>query len=274
VILGRELMNSQRSARTNAEAIALLEKALRLEPAHFLANTIFARATADHVLNGWAPREGRAERLERAEAAVQRALKRHPTSAGAHLTRGALLRARGEHELAVEVFREALEHNPRFANAYAELGRTLTELGRPREAIAEIEKADALNETDFARYVWFYWAGLAAIHAGDPETALHWLRRSHNVNAAYDNTYRLMAVALADTQRWEEARKKVAEFLSLRPDATADDWKRPGVRNRPEAMKVRKHIRETLVRLGLPEGEVKAAATPPAADAPDAVPRQ
>lgn len=261
-ILGRWLMNNERSARTNAEAIALFEKAIDIDPANFEALAHYARATADHILNGWAPKNERAARIAKAETAIKQAIKLEPDSAGAHLTHGGVLRAGGEHEQAIAAFKQSLSHNPNFANAHAELGRTMIDVGQPKEAIDQIKKAIALSPTDFALYNWYYFAGLAALHLGDHEGALDWLRKSHQANRANDNTLRLMAVALADAGREDEARKKIGEFLKARPGATLDDWRRPNWNSHPEVAARRERIRATLQRLGVPEAKLQAASTP------------
>jgi len=262
VILGRSLMNDERSATTNGEAIAMFEKAIAMDGENFLALGHFARTTADHIMNGWAPQSERADRLAKAEEAVDKAIKLEPKSAGAFLTRGGVLRARGDYQQAIEAFKEALNHNPNFANAHAELGLTMIDIGQPEKTAEHVQKALDLNPDDFARYIWFSWAGLAALYMDQPGEALKWLRQSHEANRQYDNTLRLMAVAYAHAEDEEEARKKMDEFRRKRPHATLADWARPGAAPHPNIAKQRARIRETMQRLGLPEGKLKAAATP------------
>ena len=110
-----------------------------------------------------------------------------------------------------------------------------------------------MSPTDISLYTWYYWAGLAALHLSDHAGALDWLLRSLQVNPSHDNTLRLMAVALADAGREEEARKTIGEFLKARPGATLDDWRRPNWDSHPEVTARREHIRATLKRLGVPE---------------------
>jgi tetratricopeptide (TPR) repeat protein/TolB-like protein len=252
VILGRSLMNDERSANTNGEAIALFQKAIDKDGENFLALVQFARATADHIMNGWAPESERAGRLAKAEEAVNKAIKLEPKSAGAFLTRGGVLRARGDYEQAIEAFQEALKHNPNFANAHAELGRVMIDVGQPEKTAEHVQKAVDINPDDFARYVWFSWAGVAALYMDQPGEALKWLRRSHEANRQYDNALRLMAVAYAHAGDDEHAREKMEEFRKLRPDATLADWTRPSSVRDPNIVKQRARIRETMKSLGQP----------------------
>ena len=261
-MLGRALMAEEANARTTGEAIAHFEKAIAADPAYSLALAHYARAVATSSLNGWLPENRQDEMLAKAEDVIKRALKLEPDNAGAHLVHASVLRAKGDHEQAIAAFRHVLLLNPNFANAQAELGRSLIDVGRADEAIAEIQKAIALSPTDITLYMWYYFAGLASLHLGDHQGALDWLRKSHQANRAHDNTLRLMAVALADAGREAEAREKIKEFLKLRPHATLDDWKRPNDRAHPAVAAPREHFRATLQRLGVPESNVHAAAKP------------
>jgi DNA-binding winged helix-turn-helix (wHTH) protein/tetratricopeptide (TPR) repeat protein len=254
VMLGRSLLNDERSAKTNGEAIALFQKAIDMDGRNFLALAHFARATADHILNGWAPEKERDDRLARAEEAINKAIKLEPKSSGALLTRGGVLRARGDFQQAIAAFEEALKLNPNFANAHAELGLTMIDVGKPEKTAGHVQKALDINPDDFARYIWFSWAGLAALYMDQPGEALKWLRRSHEANRQYDNTVRLMAVAYAHAGNETEARKKMDEFLRMRPEAALRDWGRPFAMPHPNIAQQRARIRETMKRLGLPEG--------------------
>ena len=261
-MLGRSLMNNERSAKTNSDAIAFFEKAINTDPNYFPALVNYGRATADHILNGWAPPNERAERLNKGEAAIKLAIKLEPTSAGAHLTHGGLLRARGDYEQAVTAFKQALLHNPNFANAHAELGRAKIDIGLANEAIAHVEQAVAISPTDFALYIWCYWAGLAALYVDDHEAALEWLRRSHQANRAHDNTLRLMAIAYAYAGREAEAHAKMGEFLKLRPGFTLSRWQQDNANPHPMVAKQRGRMAATMKLLGVPEVAVKAASKP------------
>jgi DNA-binding winged helix-turn-helix (wHTH) protein/tetratricopeptide (TPR) repeat protein len=259
VMLGRSLLNDERSAKTNGEAIALFEKAIALDGENFLALGHFARATADHIMNGWLPKSERAERLAKAEEAINKAIKLEPKSAGALLTRGGVLRARGEYRQAIAAFEEALKLNPNFANAHAELGLTMIDVGQPERTVELVQKALDINPDDFARYIWFSWAGLAALYMDQPDEALKWLRRSHEANRQYDNALRLMAVAYAHAGEEALARAMMKKFLKLRPEATLGDWTG---RPHPALAEQRARIAATMKRLGLPES-VRHAATSP-----------
>jgi len=261
-MLGRALMTEESNAQRNGEAIAHFEKALSVESDHFFALTHYARAVAIHSLNGWLPDTEHDAKLAEADAAIKLARQTEPKSPGVHVVHGSVLRAKGEHEQAINAFKLALALDPRFLPARAELARTLIDVGRPEEAITELEQVIQASPTDLSLYWWRYFEGLAALHIPDPERALAFLQASYQANSSYENTLRLMAVALADLGREEKALEKVKEFLKLRPQATLDDWKRPNSRSHPHVAERREHMRATLKRLGVPESGQHASARP------------
>jgi DNA-binding winged helix-turn-helix (wHTH) protein/tetratricopeptide (TPR) repeat protein len=261
VMLGRPLMTDGRDAASNAKAIAYFEKALGVDPQHVLALVHYARATAIHRLSGWMDENEVEQRIAKAEAAIDLAIRRAP-SAGGYVTQGGVLRAKGEHGLAIAAFEHALELDPSFFPARAELGRSLIDVGEAEKAIALFKQALEANPPGIPRFMWYYWMGLAALHLpGRHEEALMWLNKSLGENRHHDLTYRLVAVALDDAGRRDEARKAIEKALNLRQSATLDDWKTPNLRSHPEVAKVREHIRATLKRLGVPEGRARAASS-------------
>ncbi|MBN9264470.1 MAG: winged helix-turn-helix domain-containing protein [Hyphomicrobium sp.] len=259
-MLGRWLMNNERSAQTNAQAIDLFEKAIRAEPDYVVGLVNYTRAMTDHILNGWAPKAERMERITKAEAAINRAIKLEPDNAGAYLSRGGLLRARGDFAQAIVAFEKALEHDPYFANAHAELGRTKIDVGLAQQTEGHIKAAIALSPTDFALYIWCYWAGLGTLHMGDHGAALAWLQRSLEANRAYDNTLRLMAIAYAYAGDESEGQRRMQEFLKLRPGFTLARWKQENTTRIQIVGEQRAQMVGAMQRLGVPEAERREAA--------------
>jgi tetratricopeptide (TPR) repeat protein len=175
-----------------------------------------------------------------------------------------VLRAKSEHGPAIDAFRVALKLEENFFPARAELARTLIDAGRAEEAIPLLKEAIEATPTDIHAHWWYFWMGLAALHLPDRTAdALAWFGTAHAHNSQHDNALKLWAVALADAGRHDEAREKLQQFLRLRRNATLDDGRGAHLRLPPQVTKVRRHIRDTLKRLGVPEGKVKAASTPP-----------
>ena len=88
--------------------------------------------------------------LDGAEADFTRALERDPSDMQAYLNRGTARLLRGKREGALEDFRRAAEGDPTYPQARMKYGLLLLEVGRSREAAAELEAALACAPADWA----------------------------------------------------------------------------------------------------------------------------
>jgi DNA-binding winged helix-turn-helix (wHTH) protein/tetratricopeptide (TPR) repeat protein len=256
-LLGRARLVGERGAKANREAHALFEKALALDPNSIMAMLGFARTIVDDVLNGWVPMRQHPALLDRAEAMIQRVIELEPRSREGHLQRGILARARKDIDQAVTAFEHTLALSPRYPHAHAELGRALMELGRADEAIAHIRDAIRLSPTDNALYIWCLWAGMAAVHTGDYEAALRWLRTSRQANHSFENTLIWLALAHEGLRQTEEAKPFLAEFMAFRPRFTVSRWTlAPPYRNEVVAQQ-RSQIAALMFRLGIRQDEAE-----------------
>ena len=87
------------------------------------------------------------------------------TNANAAYEAAELHRKSGRLDSALELFSLAVRHYPEFEEARVGLGRTLVSLGRPQEALPELNKAIALNRQD---EVAWYQLSLAYRSLGNP----------------------------------------------------------------------------------------------------------
>lgn len=254
-ILGTELVN-KRTPNDNREAFTLFNKALALDPDNVVALVGYARVLVTDLTEGWAPPQERAMRLDQAEAALQHALKIDANNPGAHLAMGYLWRVRGEPERAIAELEQALRLAPYNAWARSELGRNRLEAGDSEGAIREVEIAMLLAPHEPAMYIWYFQAGMAAVHAGDGETALKWFQKSEEASPAYRHLIMVWrAVALADLGREDEARALIAEYLSITPAITVASWRRNFADGSAIVASQRARIADVLLRIGVPSGE-------------------
>ena len=262
-ILGRAVWSGERDAKVTLEAMALFKKGLELNPNSIPALQGYARAKISAVLSRWAPEDQRSRWLDDAEAAIDRVIAQERRSYGAYRLRGSLFRARGNWEQAIKAFERALDLNSDYAEARAELGRIKIELGLVQEAIADIDKAIALSPTDSAALSeWHFWAGQAALHAGDHKTALQRLLEAQQANHADHNLLPWLAVAYAGQEQEGRARELIAEYLDETPGFTLSTWHQDNPRDHPVVGPQRDRIAATMKRLGVPEGKVKATSIP------------
>lgn len=252
-ILGRNVLTSERSAKANQEALALLGKALAIDPDLVPALLDYAHVLIIEVAGKWVPLEHWPARMDQAEASVERALAREPASGYAHQLKGILLRMRGAPDRALVSFERSLALNPDSAWTYAEGGRAKIEVGRPEEALADIEKAIRLRPHEAAIHVWFCWAGMAALHANRNEEAYHWLMKAHEARPIYPLPVPLLAVAYAELSREEEGKALMARHLARASGFTIRGWKRDHPAYTPAVATQRERIVATLKRLGVPD---------------------
>lgn len=258
VILARAILDDRHTPQANKEALALFDKALALDPSSIVALLGYARAMLVDVTDGWAPPEERPLRLDQAEAAIERAIKVDPTHANAHFYRGFLWRARGEPERALAAFHHSLALNPHNPWTYAELGRNKIDVGRAEEAIDDIATAIRLNAREPRLFNWYYWAAMAAVHAGKGEIALEWLQKWREPNPLYERFAGLwLAVAYADTAQEDAARATIAAHLARVPSFTIVSFHRDFPSRTFAVAEQRERIAGVLRRLGVPEGHVQ-----------------
>jgi DNA-binding winged helix-turn-helix (wHTH) protein/tetratricopeptide (TPR) repeat protein len=143
----------------DAEAVGLLNEAVRLDPAYAPAWGTLALAYQRQAESG--PPSGSAAATQRAVAAARRALELDPRSSDAQATL-ALLRPSYRDWYAAEArFRGLLERNPDHGALVGALARLLFEVGRIRESVATMAHAmrlDPLSPSNYWRRMFGLWS--------------------------------------------------------------------------------------------------------------------
>jgi len=221
-ILGRALGGIELDRDNNRKALAFYEKSLAIDPNRLstLVNYIWAQLAL--VDAGLVSPEDVSGRLDRAEAAIARAIGLEAKHGPARAYRAKLLRLRGDPEVAIAELSDMLAMNPNLPTQRAELGRAKIDIGRAEEAVADIEKAISVFPSNGAVHLWQLWAGQAALLVGDANAALHWLQKARRPNHADPVPW--LAVALARLGREEEGRALLAEHAAKTPGFTVSDW--------------------------------------------------
>ena len=112
----------------------------------------------------------------------------------------------------------ALDRN--LANAHAIIGFGKIFIGRAEETEAHIAEALRLSPRDTMAYIWMTIAGMAKNHLGSWEQAVAWFRRAIEANRNYPQHIFMLAAALAQLGRLDEARSAVKAGLALNPTFT------------------------------------------------------
>jgi adenylate cyclase len=202
----------------NIEALALLERAIDLDPSYALARALAAWCHAQRIPYLWTtrPDEERKLALEMAKAAarldsddpfVLTVLARAHTSA---------------HEFApaAPLLEKALKLDPNSSWAWQASGFTKTYLDRPDEAIEDFERSMRLSPIDPLNFLARIGIGIAHFWAERYEAAADVVRAAIGERPSAHWAYRIITAAYANLDRMEEARSAFERLMAAEPGTT------------------------------------------------------
>ncbi len=212
VLEGRE-QSSRFNKEGNAMARLLFEQAIALDPNYAMAYwRLSATHLADLILDSTKSPKGS---LKQAEKLVQKALALNGALAEAHALLGRVYLAKRQYEQAIAEGERAIAINPNSPIAQYALAFSLTRVGKYEEAIALYKKAmrsDPIPSTSLLTML-----GNAYILAGRYEDGISTLkkvlRRSPNNLWAHVG----LAIGYSSSDREEEARNEAIEILRIDP---------------------------------------------------------
>jgi TolB-like protein/tetratricopeptide (TPR) repeat protein len=203
----------------NAEANALLTRALALEPDNATILVHAAFALGHRQTMGWSP------------------IANDDASKGAELSRRALDLADGDarimamaatdmlhnardNDLAVTVVRTAVDTNPNDLAVVFRAGIVYLHAGDVEDAISLFHRAIRLSPVDPAAHFSLTGLAHAQMILGDFEAALSWSTRSLAVNSHFPATYWMLISASAQLGRIAEAHRHLDGLRKIVPGAT------------------------------------------------------
>jgi TolB-like protein/class 3 adenylate cyclase len=155
-----------------------------------------------------------------AEAKLAKALSSVPDHARAHMTLGFVdIRTKRAAEGIAE-FEHALALDRNLADAHSGIGFGKIFIGRAEETEAHIAEALRLSPRDTLAYVWMTRAGIAKYLLGSLDQAVAWLRRAIEANRNHPFGYFVLAAALAQLGRPDDAHSAVKAGLAFNPSFT------------------------------------------------------
>ena len=152
-----------------------------------------------------------------AETKLTKALSSVPDHARGHMALGYVEILTRRASQGIAECEHALELDRNLANAHSFIGLGKICIGRAKEAEAHIGEALRLSPRDTLAYNWMTYAGTANLHLGSYEEAIVWLRRSIEANRNYSIAFFLLAAALMQISRLDEAHSSVKAGLALTP---------------------------------------------------------
>ena len=155
-----------------------------------------------------------------AEAKLTKALSSVPDHARAHTSLGFVdIRTKRAAEGIAE-FEHALALDRNLADAHSGIGFGKIFIGRAEETEAHVAEALRLSPRDTLAYVWMTRAGIAKYLLGSLDQAVAWVRRAIEANRNHPFGYFVLAAALAQLGRLDDAHSAVKAGLAFNPSFT------------------------------------------------------
>ncbi|HEV2364025.1 MAG TPA: TIR domain-containing protein [Caulobacteraceae bacterium] len=242
-VLAGKRLHHRATAADNERALALLDRAIALDPQYAHAHAWKACALGQAYLNGWIAERDRVMRETIAE--LDTALKLDSNDSDTHRILAAVTLIRGDHDKAMHHQRRALELNPNDDLVVVQQGEMLTWVGQAEEGARWIEKAMRLNPGHPERF-WSH-LGRALFVAGRWTEAASAFAR---ISAPGALALSYLAGCAAELGQEAKARSYAAQVLEADPGFSVDacvgslHYQRSQDRDRHRA---------ALLKAGLPE---------------------
>lgn len=207
------------SPEDNAEAIAMLERALVLEPDYGLAAGLAAWAHGQQIVYNWSSdfQDERRRAGKLIETAV-RTVGDDPTALTALAS--ALMMLGLDVPQASAFAQRALQLDPNHAWAWMRHGWGQIYLGTPEEALKSFERSIRLSPMDPFEFNIHVGIGLAHFAAGRPQEAASWSRRALSERPGITWPYRDLSVYLAHHGDLAGAKDALSRFTRKHPSAS------------------------------------------------------
>jgi adenylate cyclase len=232
------------------EAIALLERALAIDPSYAPAAAMigFCRTHQRTHGMGHVSEAEVAEGVRLAKQAIEAGKEDPDTLWMAAHTLSVFGR---EHVTAASVIARALTLNPNSAHAWMASGFVCFMQNRPDQAISALQRGMRLSPLDPLGRAFTMGLAVAHFAAARYEEAVQWLDRTLGEEPRHRPAMRIKAVCYAYLGRMEEARDWVSRVLELDPGFTIARLEASAPPFPPEVLG--RYV-EGLRKVGLPEG--------------------
>jgi len=212
---GMAWANKGVTAEYQAQARSFFERALALDSGNIEA--LVGTARVDAIIAAAFLTEDRAGHFAAAEATLTKVLSLAPNNAWAHFWMGMVQNQTNRAAQGIAEFNRALALDPNLAAAPGETGMAELYSGHGEETEAQENEALRLSPRDGLAFIWMLQAGAAKVHLGANDEAVAWLRRSLDANRNLPTTHFILAAALANLGKLDEARAETEAGLALNP---------------------------------------------------------
>ncbi len=247
VMRAHSLINTY-SPGDNATATILLNEAIAADPQSCIAHADLAMAQLWAGLYGWSEdtRAAYSAATRSAEAAVDL----DGRDAWARTALGWNRMISRQHEEAIRELELAVEINPNLAIAHSVLGQAHAFSGDSVLGLEQTQFAIHLSPRDPLLGVMYAGCGIAYFSAGDYEGGVKWSGQAGQHRPPFNAAYRMVAAALGNLGRIDEARDAAQKFIAHSPGATVTASVRQMPWKLPEHQQA---LADGLRKAGLPE---------------------
>jgi TolB-like protein/Tfp pilus assembly protein PilF len=232
------------------KAIGYFDQSLRLDPDYLEA--LVGKGICQLVLS-WHFQIGDPQEVTRdVEHSMDHVLAANPKDPRAHMAKATISEWRGQYDAALAQLNAAIESDPSFAEAHAEIGNVMISLGRAEDAFKPIELALRLDPLANERFLWELYACRAHAALAEWDQAIEWCEKSVVSNPALPWPYLYLAGAYGWLGRAAEASAALAELQKRYQGLTVQKYLGLPSAN-PKAKSQMERIAEGLRKAGLPE---------------------
>ena len=212
---GLASLNRGRTADNIAQARSFFDRALSADPDNVEA--LIRSAVVDLTEGAYSFVTDPVAAYAAAEAKLTKALSSVPDHALGHMQLGLVEIHSKRAAEGIAKSEHALKLDRNLANAHSNIGFGKIFIGRAEETEGHVVEALRLSPRDTMAYIWMGVAGSAKVLLGAHEQAVAWFRRAIEANRNNPNWYFLLAAALAQLGRLDEAHSTVKAGLALNP---------------------------------------------------------
>jgi adenylate cyclase len=231
---------------SNALAKQLAEEAIVLDPDYAWAYHVLGRSKMMEIWVGVS--KSPKESIKQSMGLVKKALSMDDTIAEAYSLLGFLYSMTMQYDEAIAQAEKAVAINPNSAWAHFIVGKTLFFAGRAEESIPEYKKAIRLDPIPENNYLWSI--GLSYAFTGQYEEAITWCEKGVHQEPDDLLARMMMAVVYSMSGRDKEAQAEAVELLRIQPKFTIEKFKKKLKYKRIED---RERFLSALRKAGLPE---------------------
>ncbi len=213
ILRGRAVRLKPPSHENRAEAIALFERALALDPQSAAAQSWLAIALTARVLDFMA--DTAAADIARAEQLAEQALAGLPRSTIAHFAKAQVLRAQHRYREALPEYETVISLNRNWAHVYSHLGWCKFMSGSIEELIPAQEQAIRLSPRDPQIGLFYSRIGSGHLLQSRTDEATIWYEKAANATPAHPEFRTFLASAYALKGDAERAAGALAEGRRL-----------------------------------------------------------